>query len=119
MANIFITSDTHDFHRNILGFKRDDGTPLRPEFQCSSPDHPKKCDCVHNMNEFMVEQWNSVVKDGDKVYHAGDVTFTLGKDWREMMTRRRGRKRLLLGIHDDGRNFDLLKFFEKVGIWRI
>ena len=81
MTDIWLISDTHFNHRNILTFKDDDGNLIRPNFTN-----------VHDMDEHMVECWNSVVKDGDIVYHLGDVYFgELG----QLLNRCRGRKRLI------------------------
>ena len=56
MGNIFVISDTHFQHSNILKFTdRNTGKPVRP-FQT-----------VQDMDETMVENWNKVVKPGDKV----------------------------------------------------
>lgn len=107
MSNIFFISDTHFCHANFLKFKDDAGNLIRPFAS------------VEEMNERMIEGWNSVVRDGDKVYHLGDVTFRYDKEFREIMSRLRGRKRLILGNHDQIKGTTLIDFFEKVSLWRI
>lgn len=98
MANeIWVISDTHFGHTNILEYAN------RP-FQN-----------VDDMNEYMVERWNSVVKEGDKVYHLGDVYF---KD-ASMLSQLNGKKRLILGNHDDGRDKKLLAVFQKILSYRM
>ena len=63
MKNIWLISDTHFFHSNILKFTDDNGELIRG----------KLFDTVEQMNECMLDNWNSVVKPGDIVYHLGDV----------------------------------------------
>jgi calcineurin-like phosphoesterase family protein len=105
MSDIWVISDTHFNHRNVLTFKGDDGLPIRPGFNS-----------VEEMDEHMIECWNSVVKDGDIVYHLGDVYFgELG----QLLNRCRGRKRLILGNHDDGKDQHLQRSFGKIMMWRM
>ena len=61
--DIWVISDTHFDHANILNFTDAVGKPTRNFAD------------VEAMNEHMIERWNSVVKPGDKVYHLGDVLF--------------------------------------------
>lgn len=99
-------SDTHFFHENILKFKDLSGRKTRP-FQT-----------IEEMHETIIENWNSVVNDNDYVYHLGDVTFRYGKEFNELMSRLKGRKRLILGNHDRLKGTDLMKWFEKVDLWK-
>lgn len=99
-------SDTHFFHNNILKFTDGNDQCIR---QFSS---------VEEMNEKMVDKWNSVVKDGDNVYHLGDVTFNYDKPFRALMSRLKGRKRLIMGNHDRIKGTVLLDYFEKVDLWK-
>lgn len=111
MADIWFISDTHFCHDNILTFKGDDGTLIRQGFK----------DVAH-MNEAMVENWNSVVKDGDHVWHLGDV-FMKPKQRSayldNLLRSLKGRKRLVAGNHDDLRNPLIQEHFEKIALWRI
>lgn len=100
---IFIISDTHFGHSNMLNFKQANGEPLRP------------FSSVEEMDEHMVERWNSVVCPSDHVYHLGDVYF--GAGWKHL-DRLNGKKRLLLGNHDNGRDQKLHKVFKKIILWR-
>lgn len=106
MPDIFFTSDTHFDHANFLKFRHDDGSLIRP-----FPD-------VEFMNEHMIANWNSVISPRDKVYHLGDVTFKPNK-FAAIATRLNGHKRLIGGNHDDLKNFELTRWFDKVSIWRI
>ena len=106
--DIFVTSDTHFNHANILNFKDANGRPTR---HFSS---------VEEMNETMIERWNSVVKPGDKVYHLGDVVF--GNDQPGWMianfARLNGKKRLVVGNHDPIAVMAAGGWFGKVELWR-
>jgi calcineurin-like phosphoesterase family protein len=71
------------------------------------------------MDEFMVEKWNSIVTDNDTVYHLGDVYFPKsrpadGKYFDNLLGSLRGRKELILGNHDKGKNEILSKHFSKI-----
>ena len=49
----------------------------------------------------MIENWNSVVKKGDYVYHLGDVFFGSKETFPALWNRLNGSKRLIIGNHDD------------------
>ena len=107
MANIWVISDTHFNHANILNFTDYSGNKVRPFAS------------VEEMNETMIERWNEVVKPGDKIYHLGDVFFG-SKDWIENnWTRLNGKKRLIVGNHDDIPYIVGQRMFEKVDMWRM
>jgi len=106
MSNIWIVSDTHFGHANILKFKDDHNNLFRGN----------RFSSVGDMDEHMVERWNSVVKDGDKIYHLGDVFFGLGHT---VLNRLRGQKRLILGNHDNGKDPHIQKYFNKIMMWRM
>ena len=105
-GNIFFTSDTHFSHANILTFRGKDGDVIRPFAS------------VEEMDETMVERWNSVVRDGDKIYHLGDLSFNKAR-LPAIMNRLRGSKRLVVGNHDDIKRFDLCAYFKRISLWRI
>jgi calcineurin-like phosphoesterase family protein len=86
MARIWVVSDTHFGHANILNFKRDDGTPLRV-FQ-----H------IHEHDEYLIARWNERVKPEDHVYHLGDVA--INRRHLSLISRLMGHKRLVRGNHD-------------------
>lgn len=106
MRDIWVISDTHFNHKNILTFEDKVGKPIRP-FQS-----------VEDMNETMLERWNSVVKPGDKVYHLGDVFFGSKEAFQKFWPRLNGRKRLVVGNHDDVKYLSSGGFFDKVLLWR-
>lgn len=52
------------------------------------------------MNEYIIQKWNSVVKENDIVYHLGDVGFGTTEMLKELIGRLNGTKILLRGNHD-------------------
>lgn len=106
MSDIWFISDTHFGHANFLTFQDVDGSVIRP------------FSSVEEMDEHMIERWNSVVRDGDKVYHLGDVCFDKPR-FPEIMRRLKGSKRLILGNHDDIKRFRMYEHFKKIALWRI
>lgn len=102
MANIFVISDTHFGHSAMLSFQKLDGSLCRSEFK----------DVTH-MDETMVDNWNSVVKPSDHVYHLGDVAMK--KDMLAIVKRLNGKKRLIFGNHDI---FDY-KFYAEAGFQKL
>lgn len=86
----FFTSDQHFFHANILNFTDDEGNLIRPGF-----------DSMEDMNEYMIEKWNSVVAPDDKLYHLGDIIMKESRKYfDQIMPRLNGRKVLIKGNHD-------------------
>jgi calcineurin-like phosphoesterase family protein len=117
MSDIFITSDQHFFHKNIMRFKDSAGDLIRPfaninKIDIYSDDEWKKL--IHTMNEYMIEKWNSVVKSGDKVYHLGDVSWKYGEEFASIMARLNGQKQLFVGNHDNFKGTNLESFFGKI-----
>lgn len=100
--NYWFISDTHFFHANILKWGRDFSS-------------------VEEMNEHMIEKWNSVVKKGDKVYHLGDVWMgpSAHEDRAKLWNRLNGSKQLIVGNHDDVKYMAKGGFFKKIQLWRV
>lgn len=107
MRDIWVISDTHLFHENILKFKDSSGNLIRPGFSD-----------VDEMNLYILEQWNSVVKPGDIVYHLGDVFMGDKDEFKKLWPKFNGRKRLVVGNHDDIRFLGSGGFFQKILMWR-
>jgi calcineurin-like phosphoesterase family protein len=80
MPNIFLISDTHFGHTNIIKY-------------CDRPFAN-----ADEMDEALIKNWNSVVGPQDKVYHLGDVTLSTKKMW--IMDHLNGTKVLIKGNHD-------------------
>lgn len=100
MANTFLISDTHFGHKNILTFLGADDNPTR------------KFSCIEEHDEFMVDNWNRVVKPCDKVYHLGDVVMK--KQDLSIVMRLNGKKSLIIGNHDIFDAKEYLKVFKNV-----
>lgn len=107
MSDIWVTSDTHFGHANILNFKDSGGNPVR-DFTS-----------VEEMDEVMVSRWNQMVKPGDKVYHLGDVFFGSKDNFKALWPKLNGSKRLVVGNHDDIKFLSSGGFFKKVMMWRV
>ena len=105
MANIFIVSDTHFGHANILSFRNADGSPVRA-FETGE-----------EMDEHMVDRWNSVVRPQDHVYHLGDVAMR--REHLPTVGRCNGHKRLVRGNHDIFKTKDYLKYFDEIYATRV
>lgn len=87
---IWFTSDNHFFHKGILNFCRE----------------TRKGNTVDEMNELMIEKWNSQVQPTDFVYTLGDFSFGNANQTEDILRRLNGRKHLIKGNHDywiDGR----------------
>jgi calcineurin-like phosphoesterase family protein len=110
MKNIWVISDTHFQHANILTFKESEtGKLVRGSL----------FDNVDQMDECMMDNWNSVVKPGDKVYHLGDVFFGNKESFIKLWKRLNGQKRLILGNHDDAKFFAKHELVAKIDVWRM
>lgn len=108
MKEIWVISDTHFHHANILGFiDSRTGLKVRPGFNN-----------VDEMDEHMVEKWNNVVNPGDKVYHLGDVFMGDQNKFKKLWPRLNGRKNLIVGNHDDIRFLSSGGFFKEVYLER-
>ena len=79
---IWFTSDTHFGHNNIIKF-------------CKRP-----WKTTEEMDEALIERWNSVVKPDDIVFHLGDFAFATNSRWKELINRLNGHIHLILGNHD-------------------
>lgn len=84
MANTWITSDLHFFHKNIHKFC--------PE--------TRPWGSVEEMNEALVDAWNTSVQPNDTIYFLGDFSFGKADDTELLLTRLQGRKYLVRGNHD-------------------
>lgn len=78
----FFTSDTHFGHERIISL-------------CNRP-----FSSVEEMNEVMIERWNTVVKPDDVVIHLGDVALGKIAETLPLIGRLNGYKVLVPGNHD-------------------
>jgi calcineurin-like phosphoesterase family protein len=106
MRKIFVISDTHFGHENILKFTNHDGKLIRGS----------KFYSIKEMDDFIVTNWNETVREQDIIYHLGDVFFGQGHSVLPLL---KGRKRLILGNHDNGKSKHLQGAFQKVSMWRM
>ena len=98
---VWFISDTHFNHAKIIEY-------------CNRP-----FDTADEMNEALIENWNSVVKVGDLVYHLGDVFIGNAPEFNKIWPKLNGSKRLILGNHDDGKYLSNGGYFQKVQMWRM
>lgn len=103
----FYISDTHFHHANILNFMTKEGLPLRP-FRS-----------VHEMNQYVLNQWNSVVSDEDTVVHLGDVSMKNTHKWMEIISELNGRKILIKGNHDSGKLNVYSRYFDDIRSYEV
>ncbi len=80
----YYISDCHFFHRSLLQ------TMDRRPFSS-----------VEEMNETMIEKWNSRVGKNDDVVILGDLSLGKGKETNEVLQRLNGHLFLVRGNHDD------------------
>ena len=95
-SRTFFTSDTHFGHKGILNYT---DRPWRDTLE---------------MDEKLIEYWNSVVRAGDHVYHLGDITFHTPKYFFESIyPRLNGQIHVVEGNHDKA----LRKYKDKFVTW--
>lgn len=110
MSNIWLISDTHFDDKYVFNAFRDDGTKVRPGFTS-----------IKEMNEYIIECWNSVVKPNDTVWHLGDCVlgdapvYWMENNWKRL----NGKKNLVVGNHDDVKMAVGYSWFEEVVLWKI
>lgn len=97
---IWLIADTHFGHRGVCEFTGRSGQKLRP------------WDNAFEMDEALVERWNSVVKPNDRVYHLGDLSIS--RKGIATIGRCNGKKVLIKGNHDIYPLKDYLPFFEDI-----
>ena len=101
MVDIWIISDTHFGHENIIKY-------------C---DRPFKD--AAEMDAVIIQRWNEVVKPHHHVYHLGDVASSQQR-LNTVMPQLMGHKRLILGNHDNHAPIaTYAKYFDKILAWRL
>ena len=80
---IYLISDTHFYHHNIIEY---DKRPFKD---------------VQQMNKVIIDRWNEVVAPWDIVYHLGDFGLGLVELLREILISLNGHVTLIRGNHDD------------------
>lgn len=100
MGKIFVTSDLHFGHKRILDFD-----PLHRPYQT-----------VEEMDEALIEIWNTYVSPEDTVFNLGDVIFYHNLEKvKSILGRLNGKHILIFGNHDQviKRNLDTLLIEKK------
>ena len=82
MSKIFVTSDTHFYHNNILKYEN---RPFKD---------------INDMNNKMIESWNETVSSKDEVYILGDFSFGNEGETIKLLNKLNGKKYLIKGNHD-------------------
>ena len=82
-SKIFLTSDTHWGHANILGF-------------CNRPFAN-----VEEMNHKLIENWNNKVPTDGLVFHLGDFAWGGYPFWKNIRSQLNGEIILIKGNHDE------------------
>jgi len=100
MSKRWVYSDPHFNHANMCNFTNFDGSPVRP------------WDDVNDMDNEMIERWNSRVADEDVVIILGDVAIQ--RHGLHYLDKLRGKKRLVGGNHDIFKLKDYLQYFEDI-----
>lgn len=86
------TSDSHFGHANIIEY-------------CKRP-----FATVDEMDKALIENWNSIVKQGDLVIHVGDFAFTRNHDPNQYLKHLQGTIILIAGNHDSSRTRKRMPF---------
>lgn len=106
IRDIWVSSDWHLSHANILKFRDKNGNPIR------------SFSSAEEMDETLIERHNARVKDGDYFYNLGDVSFH-NPSLPKLMARFKGKKRLILGNHDRVKEQQLYLYFQKITTERV
>lgn len=90
---IYFTSDLHFNHLNILKYE-----PITRPFAN-----------IEEMNETLITNWNSVVKDTDTVYVLGDFVMGAVNEVEKILDRLNGKIILVRGNHDTKTKLDIYR----------
>jgi calcineurin-like phosphoesterase family protein len=80
----YITSDLHFYHKHIVDYQPN-----------------RKVDNLDDMHSKIIQEWNSLVKDNDTIYHLGDFSFKNGDCLNKIVSQLNGNKVFILGNHDN------------------
>lgn len=97
MSNIYVISDLHLNHTNIIKY-------------CNRP-----YATVEEMNEALINNWNSVVKEDDYVYCLGDFCLGGVEIVKDLCSKLNGHKILVKGNHDHCTN----KVYKEAGFEQV
>lgn len=94
---IWLTSDCHFNHKNIIPYE-----PITRPFGS-----------IQEMNETIISNWNSVVKETDEVWVLGDFFMGMLTEIEPILKRLNGKIHLVRGNHDQKNR---IKIYEENGI---
>jgi len=97
MSQTWLIGDTHFGHANILKF-----------------DPPRPFDTIEEHDQTLINNWNSVVRPDDKVYHLGDVGFKNATYQGRILECLNGTKILIKGNHDQLKLSQYAQYFKDV-----
>lgn len=102
--NVYFWSDLHLGHKNIYKFSSSvDPTRRMREFES-----------MEQCEQYMVDNYNRVVKDNDIVYFLGDIWFDKSHT-NVLKLMKKGSKRLVLGNHDNKGDIVFYRnYFDKI-----
>lgn len=100
MKQTWVIADTHFGHAGVCKFMREDGSKLRP---WTDPEE---------MDEALIDNWNKVVGEFDRVYLLGDVV--INRRCLHTLYRLKGKKVLVKGNHDIFALNDYLPHFDDI-----
>jgi calcineurin-like phosphoesterase family protein len=104
---IYVISDTHFCHKNVLNFTDSSGELIR------------HFDNIQQMHDCIITNWNETVSEQDIIYHLGDVFIGNKEEFESIWKQLKGRKRLIVGNHDDIKVLVAGKYFQKISAWRV
>jgi len=95
--NLFFTSDFHVGHNSVIKF---DKRPFKN---------------VNEMNEKLIENWNSVVNDDDIVFYLGDLSYRCKSSTSKWFVEQlKGKIYFIMGNHDIYKDIKSLNRFEEI-----
>jgi calcineurin-like phosphoesterase family protein len=98
---IYVISDNHWGHTNIIRF-------------CNRP-----FSSTEEMNKFMLESWNKVIKPDDEVYYLGDFSLKFTrKGIHYLMQNLNGKKYMIKGNHDRSADLNNLLNSSLIEWWK-
>lgn len=95
MEKIFFIGCPHWGHSNILLYE------------------PRPYKNIEEMDQILINNWNSVIKTGDTVFILGDLVFCNKEKASDIISSLNGHKILILGNHDRGHS---INWFIDIGI---
>lgn len=93
---IYYISDTHFNHNAIISY-------------CD-----RQFSTAEEMNNYMIEKWNSIVSPEDTIIHIGDVSMGSQFDRVKILSNLNGKKILVAGNHDYKKLFTHANIFEEI-----